>query len=403
MFSARQRSHDSMGANDRVPPRMLHEASPPNKNRLWNRLATHTENSVAQCKAASGDAAELEADRVAERVLSPTLAHPPEITPEMNNSAPQRMCSECEEEIQRQAGEEANEFDRTSTFKPPACGGQPLPMSLRSYFEPRFNRDFSQVRLHTDRQAADSAAMINARAYTSGHNIVFAEGAYEPRTDSGRHLLAHELTHTIQQGAAGHSRQTDSLHISGASGIQRDRPSRPTRERVWGLPITRSMCGCKDRVREGITWANTAGSTYAACDTPANTTGTDVEACFDAAHPTATTVATTSASGTITLPPPSSDPCQRIDDKATFVHETMHARHTDAIARAQGRAFFREWRKLKGDPDRLDKLRPRFPAQVAAFESQWNNGHDWAQDEVHSYKWERRFLQDALRALNRIC
>lgn len=179
--------------------------------------------------------------------------------------------------------------------------------------------------------------------------------------------------------------------------------ARPASESVWGLPVTRAMCGCRDRVREDIAWANEAGATYAKCDIPANATNTAVDACFDAAHPTAVVAATTSPSGTMTLPPASSDPCQTIDNKASFVHETMHSRHTDAIARTQGTAFFAEWRRLAGDPDRLDKLRVPFPAEVAAFESQWNSGHDWAQDEVNSYRWERRFLVDALAALNRIC
>jgi hypothetical protein len=163
------------------------------------------------------------------------------------------------------------------------------------------------------------------------------------------------------------------------------------------------MCGCRQQVRDSISWANTAAATYAACDTPANTTSTDVEACFDAAHPGAVAVASTTASGTVTLPPPSANPCERIDNKASFVHETMHSRHTTDIARAQGPAFFSEWRRLSGDPNRLDTLRAAFPAQVVAFEAQWDDGHDWAQDEVNSYTWERRFLQNALSALNRIC
>lgn len=172
---------------------------------------------------------------------------------------------------------------------------------------------------------------------------------------------------------------------------------------MWGLLVTRGMCGCRARLRADINWANAAGATYASCDTPANVTATDVEACFDAAHPSATVVATTSPSGAITLPPPSADPCERIANKATFVHETMHARHTEAMARARGSPFFAAWLARAGDPDRLDKLRATFPAEVAAFEAQWNDGHDWAQDEVNSYRWERRFLVDALAALQRIC
>ena len=179
--------------------------------------------------------------------------------------------------------------------------------------------------------------------------------------------------------------------------------SRPTSVDVWGLRVTRRMCGCREGIRSDIAWAKEAASTYAACNIPANATGGDVEACFNKAHPEATVVATTDSSGVMNLPPPSTDPCQQISDKATRVHETMHARHVDAMARAQGGAFFEAWQALAGAPDRLDQLRARFPEQVAAFEAQWNDGADWASDEVHSYTWERRFLESALQALGQIC
>jgi hypothetical protein len=78
-----------------------------------------------------------------------------------------------------------------------------LPDSVRAFFEPRFGHDFSQVRIHADSRAAASAAGVNALAYTVGRDIVLAPGAYAPETTPGRRLLAHELTHTIQQGARG--------------------------------------------------------------------------------------------------------------------------------------------------------------------------------------------------------
>ena len=80
--------------------------------------------------------------------------------------------------------------------------GQPLPASTRAFFEPRFNRDFSNVRLHTDNRAAETAKSINARAFTIGRNIAFGAGQYSPETSSGKRLLAHELTHTVQQSGA---------------------------------------------------------------------------------------------------------------------------------------------------------------------------------------------------------
>jgi hypothetical protein len=79
-------------------------------------------------------------------------------------------------------------------------GGQPLPQSIRGFFEPRFGYDFSQVRLHTDSMAAECAHQINARAFTIGSNVVFGQGQYAPATTAGKRLLAHELTHIVQQG-----------------------------------------------------------------------------------------------------------------------------------------------------------------------------------------------------------
>lgn len=77
--------------------------------------------------------------------------------------------------------------------------GKPLDADVRSYMEPRFNYDFSSVRIHDNELAAKSADSINALAYTSGNNIVFNSGEYNANTDPGKRLLAHELTHVIQQ------------------------------------------------------------------------------------------------------------------------------------------------------------------------------------------------------------
>jgi len=78
--------------------------------------------------------------------------------------------------------------------------GQPLPKSERAFFEPRFGHDFSKVRIFPDAQAAHLAREVNARAFTLGPNIVFGRGEYAPETDTGRRLMAHELTHVVQQG-----------------------------------------------------------------------------------------------------------------------------------------------------------------------------------------------------------
>ncbi|MFN9029456.1 MAG: DUF4157 domain-containing protein [Betaproteobacteria bacterium] len=81
-------------------------------------------------------------------------------------------------------------------------GGRALSADERGFFEPRFGHDLGAVRLHTDDGAAQAAAAMNARAFTYGNDIYFAAGRYRPDSDAGRHLMAHELTHTLQQGGA---------------------------------------------------------------------------------------------------------------------------------------------------------------------------------------------------------
>lgn len=93
--------------------------------------------------------------------------------------------------------------DSTSA-RPP--GGQALPPETREFFERRFGRSFADVRVHDDRSADQSARSMGAQAYTTGDDITFASGDYQPWTRQGRHLLAHELAHVVQQsGARGHT------------------------------------------------------------------------------------------------------------------------------------------------------------------------------------------------------
>ena len=81
--------------------------------------------------------------------------------------------------------------------------GRPLDAATRAFMEPRLGHDFSGVRVHTDSKAAESARAVGALAYTVGQQIVFGSGRYAPGSGSGRHLLAHELAHTVQQRGQG--------------------------------------------------------------------------------------------------------------------------------------------------------------------------------------------------------
>ncbi len=176
----------------------------PRAHPLQERLGNHaTQLVVARLQrkptvSAPGDPLEREADHVADRVLR---------APARN--VVQRACRECEEEkeqtalIQR-AGSAApvGEIDVSAAVRATEGSGAPLPSDVRSFFEPRFGHDFSGVRIHTGDEAARAARGTQARAYTIGRDIVFGAHQYAPGTGEGRRLLAHELTHVVQQDAS---------------------------------------------------------------------------------------------------------------------------------------------------------------------------------------------------------
>ena len=97
--------------------------------------------------------------------------------------------------------------DPGKTAIPPIVGevlhspGEPLDSATRQFMESRFGHDFSRVRVHADGRAADSSRAVGANAYTAGPDVVFGPGRYEPASTQGRRLLAHELTHVVQQQA----------------------------------------------------------------------------------------------------------------------------------------------------------------------------------------------------------
>ena len=104
--------------------------------------------------------------------------------------------------LQRSAGNAAVAAlieERSPVFDVIGRGGQPLPAPVRSDMESRLGHDFSDVRIHTGPVAAVAARSIDARAFTAGRDIAFAPGQFAPSSPSGRQMLAHELTHVVQQ------------------------------------------------------------------------------------------------------------------------------------------------------------------------------------------------------------
>lgn len=155
-----------------------------------------------------GDRYEQEADAMAERVMGmeDTSSTQPFFKP--SHLPVQRKCQHCEDEekgIQRK--EDTCNTPKLSPGNESYINslndkGSPLSAAEKNFFEPRMGYDLSGVRLHTGGEAAASAKDVNALAYTHSNHIVFGAGQYRPDTDNGKRLMAHELTHTIQQGGA---------------------------------------------------------------------------------------------------------------------------------------------------------------------------------------------------------
>lgn len=160
------------------------------------------------------DAYEREADRIADQVLA--MPARPAV-----RVAPLR--------IQRFARQSAGEAVPTSVDQILAGSGRPLEPALSRDMEQRFGYDFSRVRIHTGANAERSAREVDAHAYTVGRDIVFGTGRFAPETREGQRLLAHELTHVVQQsGAAGtgsgqRADRSDRLPISSLAGGTPDR------------------------------------------------------------------------------------------------------------------------------------------------------------------------------------
>jgi hypothetical protein len=175
-----QRKQTAAQDNTEVPP-IAHEAlSLPRVPMMQAKLTI----------GASDDPLEREADRVADQVMAaPT--HP------VVSDAPPR--------IQRFTGQPTGNTDTAapaSIDRVLSSPGSPLEPGLQQDMGQRFGHDFSQVRIHTDAAAERSARVVNANAYTVGQDIVFGASRFAPETHEGRRLIAHELTHVIQQSGA---------------------------------------------------------------------------------------------------------------------------------------------------------------------------------------------------------
>ena len=236
-------SHEKKGASSNQKSiRLIHPHSPFHtlQRNLGNQAMQQLlETSLIQAKlniGQPGDKYEQEADRVAEKVMN----MPDEAVYDLPK-IPEKVHRKCTKEdgdiqcrslftniaplIQRQDEmiEEDDEEEKLQTkealAKTPVgvhritadlgnirSEGQPLPIFVRTFFEPRFGCNFGSIRAHYDTSSQQLANALNAQAFTLGKDIYFGRGKYQPETIEGKRLIAHELTHTIQQGKTGSSR-----------------------------------------------------------------------------------------------------------------------------------------------------------------------------------------------------
>jgi hypothetical protein len=158
----------------------------------------HAKLSISQ----PDDPEEREADATADRIMRSHAGTGAAVST-CSCSNDEEMCDECRQKkaatiSRKPTGNNAMTSPSRVMNKLRGSAGHPLDVATRAFFEPRFGQDLSHVRVHSDTIAASSAREIQAHAFAAGSEVYFAAGQYSPETDSGRKLLAHELTHVVQ-------------------------------------------------------------------------------------------------------------------------------------------------------------------------------------------------------------
>jgi len=148
-----------------------------------------------------GDAAEREAERVADTVMQ--MSSDESAIGAQTTEGPLREDAPSSTAIRSHRQGQLDSLNES---------GKPLPSVTRSFFETRFGQDFSDVRIHTSTQANEDARSLDAEAFTYGKDIGFRRGAYSPNTPDGKRLIAHELTHVVQSDLAGQNSADGRMH-----------------------------------------------------------------------------------------------------------------------------------------------------------------------------------------------
>jgi hypothetical protein len=188
-----------------------------------------------------GDIDEQEADRLVDEVVSGTSSSVSQGNRAASSSDSRSLTCKAEKSPKTKAApaQGANSTPTVQNQTPSQLGGgQPLAEPEKAFFESRLGYDLSHVRVHTDARAMESARAINALAYTIGRDVVFGAGQYAPGSNAGRHLLAHELVHVVQQRSSRDERR-----------IQRQGHPAPTGAAPAAVPTVTTMREFIDLVR----------------------------------------------------------------------------------------------------------------------------------------------------------
>ena len=305
--------------------------------------------------------------------------------------------------------------------------------------------DFGGVRIHADARAAESARAMNALAYTVGRDIVFGAGQYAPQSEPGRRLIAHELTHVLQQrglssspayrcqfqfpeGFAGGARvPSRSLgdHVPQAPGM---RPAEG--ELVEGFRVTPAMCYCirsigieEERAKKAIGAFRNCLLQERTLDGLYTCAKIKVYGSKEKAEEAAQVPAgaeTSSETGAITWATEEQEKerikvlgheehCYHLIVRAAILrHETKHIEQFDEMAKKWGAQFFAKFKALQGDPERMEKLRKQFPKETAQYQKEAVNKETVgprraARMEIEALNRELEFYGKVRAALGKIC
>ena len=307
----------------------------------------------------TNDTYEVEADAMANKVMR--MQEPQQQNVSHTGALVQRKCAHCEQEeklqmkplaesisllIQKSPTENSGESQAPSHIEnqinSSKGGGNSIDHGTKNFMESRFGTDFSDVKIHTGSQAVQMSRELNAQAFTVGNDVYFNEGKYSPNSDSGKHLLAHELTHTVQQtgrigrkiqklGANPNCTAAEITQVHQAifnarawiSNALSKAESSPLHTRV--LPSLRRNFGAIHGVEANLPLIisrirvarNTLGSMEVSCDTPGTTALCIANHCGWALPGSNASTICTNPPSTLTLPNAFGTEC--------LLHESFHA------------------------------------------------------------------------------